>query len=72
MFKGRCLKCDWKGKSTDCSAQWFTLDEETSELLLICPACKTGVVVGLKAKGEQYDEEISKAYQDWRNPYGCY
>ncbi len=53
MFEGKCLKCGWVGKSTDCSSQWFKIDAETSELLLICPSCKEGVVVGKKARRKE-------------------
>lgn len=53
MFQGKCLNCGWRGKSTDCSSQWFELDEETSELLLICPMCKKGVVVELKSRRKE-------------------
>lgn len=52
MFIGKCLKCGWVGPSNEGLPQWFKIDEETEELLLICPKCKIGVVVEYK-KGKK-------------------
>lgn len=46
----KCLKCGWLGTSVETIKQWFKLDEETSELLMICPECGNGVCVGRKVE----------------------
>jgi len=46
----KCLKCGWAGSSVDTLNQWFELDAETQELLMICPECKTGVCKNNKLK----------------------
>ena len=49
----RCLKCKWKGSSVDTLKQWFEVNAETQELLMICPECKVGVCVENKQKRGQ-------------------
>ena len=46
----KCLKCTWRGSSVDTLKQWFEVDSDTQELLMICPECKIGVCVENKAK----------------------
>jgi len=46
----RCLKCKWEGSSVDTLKQWFDVDDETEELLMICPDCEVGICVEDKRK----------------------
>ena len=51
MQNVKCLKCGWKGSSVDTLKQWFEVkalsdnEQQTQELLMICPDCKEGVCV---------------------------
>lgn len=50
MQRVKCLKCGWLGSSVDTLKQWFALDAESQELLMICPECREGVCVADKRK----------------------
>lgn len=45
MQNVKCLNCTWKGSSVDTLQQWFKVNADTEELLMICPECKKGVCV---------------------------